>query len=214
MPVTRETKTAAGKELHFAPTPSMSSYLNVLCAGELDAIEKTSQGVLHRVVTTRGKAELGRYALESSAQVTEYFNDYFGTPYPLPKLDEIAVPGGFGGAMENWGGITYFESRLLYDPARSSAETKQNIYEVIAHEIAHQWFGNLVTMAWWDNLWLNEGFASGWAASARRSSIRLGSLVATRRAAESNPARRHSQRDRDGRRRALDHAPDPAAGRD
>ncbi|HSH39707.1 MAG TPA: M1 family metallopeptidase, partial [Chthoniobacterales bacterium] len=160
MPVEKETKTAAGKELHFAPTPSMASYLNVLCAGELDAIDKQSNGVLHRVVTTRGKAALGRYALDSSGQVTEYFNDYFGTPYPLPKLDEIAVPGGFGGAMENWGGITYFESRLLYDPERSSAETKQNIYEVIAHEIAHQWFGNLVTMAWWDNLWLNEGFAS------------------------------------------------------
>ena len=160
MPLTREAKTTAGKELHFAPTPSMASYLNVLCAGELDAIEKQSGGVLHRVVATRGKAGLGRYALDSSAQVTEYFNDYFGEPYPLPKLDEIAVPGGFGGAMENWGGITYFESRLLYDPERSSAETKQNIYEVIAHEIAHQWFGNLVTMAWWDNLWLNEGFAS------------------------------------------------------
>ena len=160
MPVEKETKSAGKKELHFAPTPSMASYLNVLCAGELDAIEKEHQGVLHRVVTTRGKAELGRYALDSAAQITEYFNDYFGTPYPLPKLDEIAVPGGFGGAMENWGGITYFESRLLYDPERSSADTKQGIYEVIAHEIAHQWFGNLVTMAWWDNLWLNEGFAS------------------------------------------------------
>jgi aminopeptidase N len=160
MPIERETKTAGGKELHFAPTPSMSSYLNVLCAGELDAIEKRSHGVLHRVVATKGKAEMGRYALDSSAEVTEYFNDYFGTPYPLPKLDEIAVPGGFGGAMENWGGITYFESRLLFDPERSSSSTKQGIYAVIAHEIAHQWFGNLVTMAWWDNLWLNEGFAS------------------------------------------------------
>jgi aminopeptidase N len=77
--------------------------------------------VLHRVFATKGKAEMGRYALDSSAQVTEYFNDYFGTPYPLPKLDEIAVPGGFGGAMENWGGITYFESRLLFDPERSSS---------------------------------------------------------------------------------------------
>ncbi|MEP6821786.1 MAG: M1 family metallopeptidase [Chthoniobacterales bacterium] len=160
MPIEREAKTAGGKELHFAMTPSMSSYLNVLCVGELDAIEKKSGGVTHRVIATRGKAEKGRYALESSAQVTEYYNEYFGTPYPLPKLDEIAVPGGFGGAMENWGGITYFESRLLYDPKQSSAETKQEIYSVVAHEIAHQWFGNLVTMAWWDNLWLNEGFAS------------------------------------------------------
>ena len=160
MPIEGETKTAAGKEVRFAATPSMASYLNVLCIGELDAIEKKSGGVLHRVIATRGKAEMGRYALDSSAQVTEFYNEYFGTPYPLPKLDEIAVPGGFGGAMENWGGITYFESHLLYDPAESSAATKQGIYAVVAHEIAHQWFGNLVTMAWWDNLWLNEGFAS------------------------------------------------------
>ncbi|CAN5165880.1 M1 family metallopeptidase [soil metagenome] len=160
MPVAQETKARGRKELHFAVTPSMPSYLNVLCAGELDFIEKETDGVLHRVFATRGKAEMGRYALASAAQVTRYFHDYFGTPYPLPKLDQIAVPGGFGGAMENWGGITYFESRLLFDPERSSSETKQNIYEVIAHEIAHQWFGNLVTMAWWDNLWLNEGFAS------------------------------------------------------
>ena len=160
MPIEKETKTAGAREVRFGATPSMSSYLNVLCVGELDAIEKKSGGVLHRVVATRGKAETGRYALDSSAQVTEYYNDYFGTPYPLPKLDEIAVPGGFGGAMENWGAITYYESRLLYDPEESSAETKQEIYSVVAHEIAHQWFGNLVTMAWWDNLWLNEGFAS------------------------------------------------------
>ncbi|HEX8678567.1 MAG TPA: M1 family metallopeptidase, partial [Chthoniobacterales bacterium] len=160
MPIEREAKTPAGKEIQFAMTPSMPSYLNVLAAGELDAIEQQHGAVLHRVAATKGKAELGRYALESGIEVTDYYNDYFGTPYPLPKLDQIAVPGGFGGAMENWGGITYFESRLLFDPERSSSSTKQGIYAVIAHEIAHQWYGNLVTMAWWDNLWLNEGFAS------------------------------------------------------
>jgi aminopeptidase N len=160
MPIEKETKVAGGKEIRFAATPSMASYLNVFCAGELDAIQARKGDVTHGVVATKGKAEMGRYALESSQQILDYFNDYFGQPFPLPKLDHIAVPGGFGGAMENWGGITYYESRLLFDPEKSSAETKQGIYEVIAHETAHMWFGDLVTMAWWDNLWLNEGFAS------------------------------------------------------
>ena len=160
MPIEKEAKVAGGKEVRFAATPPMASYLNVFCAGELDAIHTEKGEVTHGVLATKGKAEMGRYALESSQQILDYFNDYFGVPYPLPKLDHIAVPGGFGGAMENWGGITYYESRLLFDPEKSSAETKQNIYEVIAHETAHMWFGDLVTMAWWDNLWLNEGFAS------------------------------------------------------
>ena len=160
MPIEREAKVAGGKEVQFGITPPMASYLNVLCAGELDAIEQEKDGVLHRVTSTKGKADMGRYALGAAQQIVSYYNEYFGTPFPLPKLDEIAVPGGFGGAMENWGGITYFESILLFDPANSSLETKQGIYAVVAHEIAHQWFGDLVTMAWWDNLWLNEGFAS------------------------------------------------------
>ena len=152
--------TAETKEVRFAKTPSMSSYLLVLCAGELDAIEAKEHGVQLRVFATKGKAEMGRYALESAAKILDYYNDYFGVPYPLPKLDLIAVPGGFGGAMENWGGITFYESALLFNPEVSSIETKQDIFAVVAHEMAHQWFGNLVTMAWWDNLWLNEGFAS------------------------------------------------------
>ena len=160
MPIESEQKIADGKEVRFAPTPSMSSYLNVLVAGELDFIESQVGPTQIRVIATKGKAELGRYALEASAQILKYYNEYFGVPYPLPKLDQIAIPGGFGGAMENWGGITYFESALLFDPKNSSAETKQTVYEVIAHEMAHMWFGDLVTMAWWDNLWLNEGFAS------------------------------------------------------
>jgi aminopeptidase N len=167
MPIESETKIdnpeiigAGGKEVRFAMTPSMASYLNVFVAGELDLIETKAAGTQIRAIATKGKAEWGRYALESTAQILEYYNDYFGVPYPLPKLDQIAIPGGFGGAMENWGGITYYETGLLFDPEKSSAATRQGIYEVIAHETAHQWFGDLVTMAWWDNLWLNEGFAS------------------------------------------------------
>ncbi len=160
MPVESQKKIPKGKEVRFAATPPMSSYLNVLVAGELDSIESRAGPTQIRVIATRGKAEMGRYALEATAQILKYYNDYFGVPYPLPKLDQIAMPGGFGGAMENWGGITYYESSLLFDPKNSSTDTRQNIYEVLAHEMAHQWFGDLVTMAWWDNLWLNEGFAS------------------------------------------------------
>jgi aminopeptidase N len=160
MPIESEKKIVDGKEVRFAATPPMSSYLNVFVAGELDFIESRSGPTQIRVIAAKGKAEMGHYALEATAQILQYYNDYFGVAYPLPKLDQIALPGGFGGAMENWGGITYYESKLLFDPKSSSAETKQDIYEVLAHEMAHQWFGDLVTMAWWDNLWLNEGFAS------------------------------------------------------
>ncbi len=160
MPIESEKKVSDGKEIRFAATPSMSSYLNVFVAGELDLIESRNGPTQIRVIATKGRAGMGRYALEATAQILQYYNDYFGVAYPLPKLDQIAIPGGFGGAMENWGGITYYESALLFDPEKSSAATRQGIYEVIAHETAHQWFGDLVTMAWWDNLWLNEGFAS------------------------------------------------------
>ena len=161
MPVAREEPLGDGtKRVAFQPTPRMSSYLFVLAAGDLERVTADAGGVAVGVVAARGKAAQGRYALDSAVALLGYYNDYFGVAYPLPKLDLIAVPGGFGGAMENWGGITFFESRLLFDPATSAADSRRGIFGILAHEMAHMWFGDLVTMAWWDNIWLNEGFAS------------------------------------------------------
>jgi len=144
----------------FGLTPRMPSYLLVLVAGELERSSLKQDGTDIGVVTTAGKQPQAAFALASTGPLLRYYNSYFGQPYALKKLDQIAIPGGFNGAMENWGGIVYHDSTLLVDPKTSPESMRKLSFVFNAHEVSHQWFGNLVTMAWWDNLWLNEGFAS------------------------------------------------------
>jgi aminopeptidase N len=169
MPIAKRTVHGGLATTIFQRSPRMPTYLVELTAGDLAALSAKSGATQLSVWADRGREKDGATALANAQQILADYNEYFGFRYPLPKLDSIAVPGGFGGAMENWGAITYNDQLLLLTP-RSTIVNRQYVYSVQAHEMAHQWNGDLVTMGWWDDLWLNESFAS-WRA-AKQTDLR------------------------------------------
>jgi len=159
MPVATREVHGAQATVTFERSPRMPSYLIELTAGDLKSLTAQVGATVLGVWAVRGREHDAQAALANAQLILADYNEYFGYPFPLPKLDSIAVPGGFGGAMENWGAITYNDQLLLLS-AGSTIADRQTAFAVQAHEIAHQWNGDLVTMGWWDDLWLNESFAS------------------------------------------------------
>ncbi len=163
MPIARRIVHGESATVSFERSPKMPSYLVEFTAGDLREVAATRGGTQFGVWAVAGHEQDGAAALASAQDILADYNDYFAYPYPLPKLDSIAVPGGFSGAMENWGAITYNDQALLVGPS-SNMQDRQTVFSIQAHEMAHQWFGDLVTMGWWDDTWLNESFASWLAA--------------------------------------------------
>ncbi|KAJ0974462.1 hypothetical protein J5N97_016427 [Dioscorea zingiberensis] len=161
MPIAKETIDGPVKTVYFEQSPIMSTYLVAVVVGMFDFVEDlTSDGIKVRAYCPIGKSDQGKFGLNIAVKSLELFKKYFSVPYALPKLDLVVIPDFSGGAMENYGLITFRDTALLYDEHFSAAANKQWIATVVTHEVAHQWFGNLVTMEWWTHLWLNEGFAT------------------------------------------------------
>jgi aminopeptidase N len=161
MPDVNEEPVGSDKKIViFGRSPPMSTYLVSLICGHLDSIEDQVDGVKLRVFTIPGKAKLGAFALENGRKLLTYYRDYFGMTYPMPKLDQIALPQNFGGSVESWGAITYDENLLLFDSLNSASQAQEQIFATMSRAIAQQWLGDLVTMAWWNNRWLSESLSS------------------------------------------------------
>jgi aminopeptidase N len=173
--------------LKFADSPKMSSYLVAMAVGDFQCTSGAADGVAIRICATPDKKDLTRIALESAQQILHFYDSYFAIKYPFGKLDILAVPDFAAGAMENTAAIFYRETDLLADAKSASVSTRKTIASVLAHEMAHQWFGDLVTMAWWDDIWLNEGFAT-WMANKPLAALHPGWQVAVDEARENRTA--------------------------
>ena len=166
-PITATTAAGPARSASRSRRPADAKLPRGAMRGDFDKVSTTADGIKLSVYATRGKGEEGQYALSVMKDLMPNYDSYYGVKFPISKLDTIAIPGGFLGAMENWGGVTYNESFLLYNPQIQPQSDQRQIFDIIAHEESHQWNGDLTSFAWWDDVWIAEGFAT-WIKPRRR----------------------------------------------